>query len=151
MPKPYRDCVVGVFIDSQGQLLLGERSDLPGTWQLPQGGVEAGETHEMAIYREMHEELGVSKFEIINKIDSAVYYDFPPNLDSPLGKKFRGQSQIWYLLKFSEKIDLKQLNTKEEFRAYKWDSVANTIDQAIEWKKDVYNQGLRGLGLQARI
>ena len=68
MGKKYRSAVIGVFVDTSNNVLVLERADFPGSWQLPQGGVEEGESQLAAIKREMFEELGTSDFEIISDL-----------------------------------------------------------------------------------
>lgn len=145
--KPFRQSVVGVFINEQGKILLGERSDSPGAWQLPQGGVDPGENHEQAIQREMREELGVSGLEIIRRADQKCSYEFPDNLPAGITKEYRGQEQQWYLLRLRDG-EIPDLSVSDgEFRAVAWTTVAAAIDRVIDWKRDCYRAGFRLLGL----
>jgi putative (di)nucleoside polyphosphate hydrolase len=84
--------------------MAAERADLPGSWQFPQGGVDAGETEEEAVLREMREELGLNadEFEIVAKLPQTVKYDFPPEIAQikPHLAKFAGQEQTIFILRF---------------------------------------------------
>lgn len=148
MSLEYRSCVVGVFVNDRGQILAGERSDCPGAWQLPQGGVEPGESVIKALYREMKEEVGCSLFEIVDQAPRAIKYRFPDDLNSKLGKKYCGQSTTWFLLKFNKgsHADLKQADG--EFRDIKWMYPADLLSGIIAFKKEAYSEGLRMLRLE---
>ncbi|MEY4631964.1 MAG: hypothetical protein RIQ81_2084 [Pseudomonadota bacterium] len=148
MPEnPFRQSVVGVFINDEGKVLLGERSDAPGAWQLPQGGVDPGESHDQAIVREMREELGVNGFDIIRRATEMCSYEFPPTLPAGIAKNFRGQEQQWYLLRFQDHKFPDLAAADGEFRAVAWQPVTAAIDGVIEWKRDCYRKGFRLLGL----
>lgn len=64
---PYRPCVGIALFNKTGQVFVGERIDTPGSWQMPQGGIDPGEDIETAFYREMHEEIGTDKATILDK------------------------------------------------------------------------------------
>lgn len=145
--REYRECVVGVIMNSHGFVLVGERSDYPGSWQLPQGGVDAGEKPESAVFREMQEELGIGKFQIIKQSSQAVSYDFPEDLATGIAQKYRGQKQIWFLLNPEFSIDPKTLVGDGEFMAFKWSAIIDIVDHVIEWKKECYKAGFSSLGL----
>lgn len=145
--KKYRQCVVGVFINNTGKVLVGERSDAPGNWQFPQGGVEAGERPEQAILREMTEELGASSIEIIKTASETCRYDFPADLNTKIAHSYRGQEQTWFLLRFQNGFEPTAVAGDGEFRAFKWTTPDLALDKIIGWKKDCYSSGLKLLGL----
>lgn len=147
MQKPYRIGVVGVFTNNQGEVLVGERADLPGVWQLPQGGVEAGESLEQAILREMQEELGVKEMTIIKAGDQSFYYEFPPELIAPISKKYRGQEQWWFLLALPKQCTLDDLKGDDEFSRFSWMNANKLLEQTVAWKRQCYGEGLRQLQL----
>lgn len=144
---PYRQCVVGVFTNTDGLVLAGERSDKPGQWQLPQGGIGKWESATEALEREMREELGTSEFRIISLSSAKTTYDFPPMHNSRRSRKFRGQEQTWFHLQFTVggAPDLEKADG--EFSNYKWMLAAELLQRVIAWKKDAYRQGLTSLGL----
>lgn len=96
---PYRDCVGIVLLNTDGLILAGERLGLPGSWQMPQGGIDKGETPRDAALRELEEETGTAKARIIKQTTEWLTYDLPPEL---LGKawkgRYRGQRQLWFAL-----------------------------------------------------
>lgn len=144
--KPYRPNVAGVFVD-KGKVLVGERYDLPGCWQIPQGGIEVGEKAEEAIYREMREELGCDRFSILKKLPDALYYDFPDTLRADITKQYRGQKQIWFLLAWEKKDCIDLSKSDQEFKSVLWSSPKEIYHNIIYWKRDLYFQGFSQLGL----
>ena len=143
---PYRHSVVGVFTNNN-LVLTAERADHRGQWQLPQGGIEVGENAELAIRREMSEELGNNSFEIVKRSPIETYYDFPAGLNVPICQKFRGQRQIWFQLKFIADNLPELARGDGEFVAWQWSETSQLLATIVYWKKDSYQQGLRSLGL----
>ncbi len=149
MNRPYRHGVTGVFVNDTGLVLACRRRDFPTGLQLPQGGVEKGETTIAALRREMQEELGTDAFVIVKATDSAVCYDFPSDLGVPIAQKFRGQCHYWFQLRFHSdgKPDLSR--SDHEFSAYDWTTCETLLQQTIAWKISAYRTGLQLLGLLA--
>ena len=96
----YRPCVLAVFINDLGEVLVAERSDYRGQWQFPQGGIDPGETPEAALFREVWEELGTRDFVVEIRGHKQICYDFPEGLDHKIAQKWRGQLQSWFLVRF---------------------------------------------------
>ncbi|MGH6719152.1 MAG: NUDIX domain-containing protein, partial [Alphaproteobacteria bacterium] len=72
---------VGLYLfDSRGLVFVGERADMPGAWQMPQGGIDEGETPAMAAMRELAEEVGTGRAEIVAEAPDWHSYDLPPRL-----------------------------------------------------------------------
>jgi len=147
--KPYRVCVVGVFIDKNGHVLVAERSDAPGSWQLPQGGVEENEDYEVALRREMMEELGIGRLRILKRSSQPINYDFPETLDAPISKKYRGQAMTWFLVELVDQNmpDL-SLATDHEFVNFKWVEPKSAIEMITPWKTQAYKSGFSALDLR---
>src|ERR1700761_2665758 len=100
---PYRQGVGLCLLNREGMVLVAERRDRPGAWQMPQGGVQKGEEPAKAALRELKEEIGTAAAEIIATIPEKLAYDFPDWLRH--GKddahavyrgKYRGQEQTWF-------------------------------------------------------
>lgn len=144
----YRPCVLGVIVDHRGMVLIGERASPRGAWQFPQGGIDPGESPEVAIQREMVEELGLTGVTIVKRAPISVRYDFPPGLGGHLAQAFRGQDQIWFYLQCppGEMPDLNRAHD-QEFVALEWVTPAEAMCRIVEFKKQAYAQGLRHLGL----
>jgi len=126
---------------------VAERHDRSGSWQFPQGGIDAGETPEVAVKREMLEELGCNAFEIIARAPVPIRYDFPVGRKGPHAH-FRGQEQVWFHLRFAlgRAPDL-SLATDQEFVATAWVTPEEALKRIIEFKRDAYRAGLAALGL----
>lgn len=121
------------------KVLVAQRTDLSGVWQFPQGGIDEGESPQEAMFRELKEEIGTDKVEIIAEHPSWLEYDFPETVAKKMAP-FAGQSQKYFLvrLKPSAKIDI---NTpKPEFDDYKFIKIEDLDTLANQLKKDVYNK-----------
>lgn len=147
MVSEYRPCVVAVFTNKNGRVLVCERSDVKGAWQFPQGGIEPGESALNALYREMREEIGCDRFKILKEGSGLIKYRFPEGLTKPISNRWIGQSQIWFKLEFDEgfKPDLSQ--SDGEFSNTDWRTVDEALMGIIDWKKEAYREGLTKLGL----
>lgn len=142
---PYRACVGIMLINHDGRVFCGERRDTPGAWQMPQGGIQKGEDPKVAAMRELHEEIGVSKAEIIGQTAQTYRYDFPDFLQhrSVYKGKYRGQEQHWFALRFlgdDGDIDLVAHNDDEgpEFIAWKWVQLPEVAQLIVPFKRAVY-------------
>lgn len=115
----FRKNVVGVIKNKQRQYLLVQRANEPQEhWQFPQGGVEAGESEEKAVLREMQEELGNDRFKIIKRLE--VEHRYVWSKWHQLIKGYKGQKQHFYLLKyFAQDKDFKFYISKE-ILDFKW-------------------------------
>lgn len=139
--------MVAVFLNSNGKVLLAKRAD-NGAWQFPQGGKDPGETSLEALYREMEEELAVSRFSVIKKSKNLVRYDFPSDLEVPIAKNYKGQEQEWFLCVLGpDELPHLDLASTPEFTEVKWDSLSVALEQVVHWKKASYEKGLQELGL----
>ena len=140
---PYRPCVGITLFNAAGEVFVGERIDTPNRWQMPQGGIDDGETPEEAFYREMREEIGTDKADILKIYDKVLRYDLPPHL---LGKlwdgEYRGQEQIWIAARFTgtdADIDITH-HQPQEFQAWQWVSLDKVLDLIVPFKRDTYQE-----------
>ncbi len=140
---PYRPCVGICLFNKSAQVFIGERLDQPGAWQLPQGGIDRGETWEDATFREMKEEVGTNEAKILGRLEEPLRYDLPDHL---LGKlwsgKYRGQEQIWVAALFTgEDMDIDiTAHTFPEFRAWKWAPLQSIVDIMVPFKRPTYEK-----------
>jgi putative (di)nucleoside polyphosphate hydrolase len=149
--KPYRPNVGIALFNAQGRVLIGRRfrddgpeTILPGfEWQMPQGGVDAGEDLRAAANRELWEETGVRHADYLGETDWLAY-DFPP-YDGPPHRlaKFRGQRQKWFALRFvgqdSEIDPLTPRNDQPaEFDAWRWEELKSVADLVVPFRREVY-------------
>ncbi len=137
---PYRSCVGITLFNQDKKVLVAERLDYPGNWQMPQGGIDSGETPAQAAMRELKEEIGTNHAEIMERTKSWLFYDFPEHLKGErLKGKYRGQKQIWFAMLFKGNDSEINLQTKKpEFIDWNWVELENVIDLIVPFKKTVY-------------
>ena len=144
---PYRPNVGAVLFNRAGLVLVARRAELPnaearaGGWQLPQGGIDEGEDPREAILRELAEEIGTSRAEVIGEHDAWLTYDLPPELIGvALHGRYRGQRQRWFALRFTgEESDIRlDLDPHPEFDAWRWVELAALPDLAVPFKRSIY-------------
>lgn len=139
---PYRPCVGVVLVNGEGRIFVGERVDTPGAWQMPQGGIDAGETPEAAALRELEEETGVpgTLVSIEGVTDDWLTYDLPGELLGKVWKgRYRGQKQLWYLLRFhgaDEAIEIAQKH--QEFARWEWCDAEALVARIVPFKREIY-------------
>jgi putative (di)nucleoside polyphosphate hydrolase len=143
---PYRNSVGMCLFNAQGLVLIAERRDRRGAWQMPQGGIQKGEDPAVAVFREMKEEIGTDRAEIIGQAPERLRYEFPDYLQYKNGVfhgKYRGQEQIWFALRFlgeDSEIDISGENEPElpEFVAWRWAPLCETPRLIVDFKRPVY-------------
>lgn len=138
---PYRPCVGIALFNRDGKVFVGERIDSPGAWQMPQGGMDEGEDVETAFYRELKEETGTDKAEILHIMDRTLKYDLPPQLQTRLWDgAYRGQEQIWVAARFTGTDSDINLNahTPAEFQQWQWVFPNETMNLIVPFKKETY-------------
>jgi putative (di)nucleoside polyphosphate hydrolase len=149
MSKPYRDNVGAVLFNDAGLVLVARRADLPnsegaaGGWQLPQGGVDPGEDLRIAVLRELAEEIGTGKAEIIAEHPEWLTYDFPPELAGMrLAQRYRGQRQRWFALRFTgEDADIRlDADPHPEFDSWRWARIEELPGLAVHFKRPIYEE-----------
>jgi putative (di)nucleoside polyphosphate hydrolase len=130
-----------------GLVLVARRADLPnaeapaGGWQLPQGGIDEGEDPRQAVLRELGEEIGTDRAEVIGEHDAWLTYDLPPELIGvALKGRYRGQRQRWFALRFTgEDSDIRlDLDPHPEFDAWRWVRLEELPDLAVPFKRPIY-------------
>ena len=145
--KGYRNNVGIIIINKDLQVFWGKRVN-QDAWQFPQGGLNENESPTDALFRELHEEVGLNKedVDIIAHTRQWLRYKLPKKLQRNSLPLVIGQKQKWYLLKLkNEDVQFKFDNSKPEFDSWKWVNFWFPIEQVIHFKKDVYRRALREL------
>ena len=142
MDSKYRRCVGMMILNASNEILVGRRLDHPsGYWQMPQGGIDQNENPQEAVWREMMEEIGTNKAEIFKVSTQWINYDIPQEtLDKlPWGEKWIGQTQKWFMFKFTgQKTDINVHTKNPEFSEWKWMRHTELIENAVPFKRKVY-------------
>lgn len=144
MPRHYRRGVGIMLLDGKNRVFVARRIDTPDAWQMPQGGVEEGEDPRAAALRELEEEIGTAKAEIIAETAGWLRYDLPPPLQGKLwGGGFRGQEQKWFAMRFlGQDGDIDIATAHPEFDAWKWVAAAELLALIVPFKRALYRQVL---------
>ena len=143
----YRPNVGIIVMNKLGQVLWAKRLGKQGAWQFPQGGIDEGETPEGALYRELHEEVGLlsEAVKILGQTKGWLKYDLPDHMvrkNSDIG--FLGQKQKWFLLELVAGDDKVILDTgaSPEFQDWKWVSYWYPVSKIVDFKRQVYRSAL---------
>ncbi|MEE4136668.1 MAG: RNA pyrophosphohydrolase [Desulforhopalus sp.] len=134
----YRAGAGAMIINGKGQILLFERSDIPGSWQLPQGGLNSEEEPYQAVLREVEEETGItaSDLELIAQYPEPLAYELPPHARRK--KTGRGQVIYFFLFRFTgdeEKLDLAQ---SKELADWRWATAKQMTELTADFRKSLY-------------
>ena len=121
-------------------MLALERSAIPGAWQFPQGGLEAGEQPLDAVLREIKEETGLSKecLDLVDRYPEPLVYELPPEKQTE--KTGMGQVQYWFLFRLKEPCKDLQLPEDGEFRAWTWLPFDEIVRGTVSFRRPVYKR-----------
>jgi len=146
---PYRLCAGVVLLNGVGLVFAGRRIDMPGVWQMPQGGIDEGETPREAALRELEEEVGTARADVLDETPGWLTYDLPPELvGTALRGRYRGQKQKWFAMRFlgrDEEIDISGVR-HPEFDDWAWMRVPEVLEQIVPFKRDVYRRVFDAFG-----
>ncbi|MFV0292384.1 MAG: RNA pyrophosphohydrolase [Paracoccus sp. (in: a-proteobacteria)] len=142
---PYRPCAGIVLVNTDGLVFAGQRMDNPGdAWQMPQGGIDKGETPVKAALRELGEETGLpaNAAEVVAETDEWIFYDLPPELVGRMWKgKYGGQRQKWILMRFTGRDEQVNIATEHpEFDKWTWMSADTLVEKIVPFKREVYRR-----------
>lgn len=150
---PYRPCVGIALFNRNKQVWIGRRipkwekdgRDGQHLWQMPQGGIDEGETPDAAAFRELEEEIGTRNASVIARTKGWLSYDLPAEaLGTALRGRYRGQKQKWFAMSFngndSEINIAPEKGEKPEFDEWRWETLEHLPDLVIPFKREVYVQ-----------
>ena len=145
---PYRPCVGLMVLNAKGEVWIGRRLMRPdkeapgGSWQMPQGGIDAGEAPAAAALRELAEETGMRTARILAESRQWHSYDLPePLIGRVWGGRYRGQTQKWFAIRFDgldSEIDIAPSDHEQEFDAWRWAPLDDVLGLIVPFKRQVY-------------
>ena len=146
---PYRPCVGIMLLNASGQVFTAKRIDNPADyWQMPQGGIDPGETPDVAAYRELEEETGIgpAKAELLAESASWLHYSLPDHLVGKMWKgRFCGQVQKWFAMRFTGEdadIDIHD-RAHPEFSDWRWAAPESLPAKIVPFKTQLYRDVLQ--------
>jgi putative (di)nucleoside polyphosphate hydrolase len=149
-PRRYRPNVGLALFHREGLVFLGKRygAEGPYQWQMPQGGMDKGETPRDAAYRELEEEIGVrvAHVDLLEETADWLYYDFPSNVRSKMKQRGRyvGQKQKWFALRFKGRdADIRLDTHTPEFSDWRWAALDTAPELVIPFKRATYEEVVR--------
>ena len=142
----YRPAVGIMLLNPAGLAFIGRRIDMPAglaAWQMPQGGIDPGETPRQAALRELKEEVGTDEAEILAESAGWLHYDVPEDLwmqfGGMWGGRYRGQRQKWFLMRFTgEDRDIDLATEHPEFDAWEWVEPERLPELIVPFKRQLY-------------
>ena len=140
---PYRPCVGIMLLNSRGQAFVARRIDMPSeAWQMPQGGIDADENPLQAALRELREEIGTDKAEVLAENPRWLTYDLPEELIGKLwGGRYRGQTQKWFIMRFTGTDgDINIATEVPEFLDWKWADLERLPSLIVPFKRQLYEK-----------
>ncbi|MDD5759704.1 MAG: RNA pyrophosphohydrolase [Desulfobulbaceae bacterium] len=140
MSQFFRASVGAVITNKQGEVLLLERSDTPGAWQFPQGGIDDQEEPLSAALREIEEETGIrpQALSLLHQHPRLVSYELPPEWRS--AKLGRGQTQRWFFLLYLADPKAIILPCPGEFQQWRWINFQESLSLVAQFRQEIYRE-----------
>jgi putative (di)nucleoside polyphosphate hydrolase len=141
----YRPAVGIMLVNPAGLAFIGRRIDMPAglaAWQMPQGGIDPGESPREAAFRELEEEVGTDKAEILAETEGWLHYDLPSDIASRMWSgRWRGQRQKWFLMRFTgTDADINPATEHPEFDAWEWVEPHRLPELIVPFKRQLYRE-----------
>jgi putative (di)nucleoside polyphosphate hydrolase len=139
----YRPNVGIMLLNSSGRVFVAKRIDFPGeAWQMPQGGIDEGEDPRSAALRELEEEIGTAKAELLAESRGWFRYELPAELQGKLwGGRWKGQRQKWFAMRFTgADADINIATAHPEFSAWRWVEPVDVPRLIIPFKRAIYER-----------
>ncbi len=137
----YRPGVGIVLLNAKSEIFVGHRIDVKeDAWQMPQGGINAGETPREAALRELKEEIGTNNVKIVGESKGWLYYDLPPGIAGQVWDgRWRGQRQKWFVMCFlGRNADVNVATIRPEFDRWRWIRLSQLPAIAVSFKRQLY-------------
>lgn len=137
----YRRGVGVMLLNGKNEVFVGQRSDAKGeAWQMPQGGIDEHEEPRDAAFRELNEEIGTDKAQIIAESKEWLRYELPPDLAGKAwGGRWHGQEQKWFVMRFlGSEADINIATEHPEFSAWKWVAIEHLAGLIVSFKRQLY-------------
>jgi putative (di)nucleoside polyphosphate hydrolase len=138
---PYRPCVGVMLLNRDGTVWIGRRLGMQEAWQMPQGGIDQGESPADAAIRELAEEVGTAHARIVAESRDWLTYDLPGELvPKTWGGRFRGQRQKWFAMEFlgDDTEFAPERVAHPEFDAWQWIDARELPTVAVGFKQNIY-------------
>ena len=147
---------VGIVVQNRlGQVLWLRRVDGFDAWQFPQGGIQADESVEDALFRELREEVGLTRqaVQVLARTHGWLRYRFPSELQRHANSQFLGQKQKWFLLRLlvDDSTVCVTQEAKPEFDRWRWVAYWYPLGAVVAFKRDVYRRALAELAPAVRL
>jgi putative (di)nucleoside polyphosphate hydrolase len=138
---PYRPCVGAMVFNNQGRVFVGKRIDQSiEAWQMPQGGIDEGESPQQTLLRELKEEIGTDHVAILREHAGWLTYELPEHLLGVAWEgRYRGQRLKWFAVRFlgaDSEIDVK--TPHQEFSEFKWIAIGDLLGLVVPFKRNIY-------------
>jgi putative (di)nucleoside polyphosphate hydrolase len=141
--KNYRPNVAAIIVShaypDKKEIFIAQRNDMYDIWQFPQGGIDEGETPDIALFRELEEEIGTCDASIVAEFPQWISYDFPLHIAEKMAP-FAGQKQRYYLVRLNESAVVNLQTKHPEFKEYCFVQLDELFARVAHFKKPIYEQ-----------